>query len=81
MDIQFIYHVYTSKDLPCISMDIPCIYFVDIHGIFMDIPCISNSRDTSIHGISMDIPWIYHVTVYVGGLHIHDIYHVYTMYM
>ncbi len=67
MDIQFIYYVCTSKDLPCISMDIPCIYFVDIHGISMDIPCISNSRDT-IH-------------VYVGGVHIHDIYHVYTMYM
>jgi hypothetical protein len=58
------------NDIPCISMDIPCIYCVDIHGVPMDIPCISNSRD--IHGISMDIACLYHV--YVGGLHIHGIY-------
>ncbi len=56
-------------------MDIPCIYCVDIHGISMDmIPCISISMD--IHGISMDIPCIFHV--YVGHLHIHGIYHLYT---
>jgi hypothetical protein len=52
---------------------IPCIYFVDIHGISNDIPCISSLKD--IHGISKNIPCIYHV--YVGGLHIRGIYQAY----
>ena len=53
-----IYHVYTSNDIPCISMDIPCIYFVDIPCISLDIHGISTTMD--IHGISKDIPCIYH---------------------
>jgi hypothetical protein len=74
MDIPCVYHLYTSNDIPCISLDIPCIYLLDIHGISKDIPCISTPMD--IHGISMDIPRIYHV--YVGRLHRYGIYHVYT---
>jgi hypothetical protein len=69
-----IYSVYSSNDIPFISMDIPCIYFVDIHGISLDIPCISTSMD--IHGISMDIPGLFHV--YLSGHHIHGIYQAYT---
>jgi hypothetical protein len=53
MDIPRIYHGYTSNDIPCISMDIPPIYLVDIHGISMYIPRISTLSDT--HGIFMDI--------------------------
>jgi hypothetical protein len=59
MDIQLIYDVYPSKDIPCIYMDIPRIYLVDIRGISMDIPCIHTLLD--IHGIYMDIPRIFHV--------------------
>jgi hypothetical protein len=59
MDIQRIYRAQTLKDIPCIYMDIPRIYFVDIRGIPMDIPCISTTLD--IHGIYMDIPRIFHV--------------------
>ena len=58
-------------------MDILGIYCWNIHGIYMDIPCISASMD--IHGIYMYIPCIYHV--YVSGLHIHGIYYVYTRYI
>jgi hypothetical protein len=59
MDISRIYHhdVYTSKDITCISIDIPHIYFVDIRDISMDIQCISTPLDT--HGIFMDIPRIF----------------------
>ncbi len=57
MDIPRIYHVYTSNDIPCISMDIPGIYLVDIRGISMDIPFIYTPLD--IHGISME-NWKYH---------------------
>ena len=53
-----IYRVYTSNDIPCTSMDIPCIYFVDIPCISLDIHGISTIKD--IHGISKDIPCIYH---------------------
>ncbi len=63
MDIQRIYDsdVYTSNDIPCISMHIPRIYLVDIHGTCMDITWISTLLD--ILGISMDIlvPRIFHV--------------------
>jgi hypothetical protein len=61
MDIQRIYHIYTSKDIPCIYMDIPRISMVDIHGISLDIPCICTTMD--IHGIYMDIPriMIFHI--------------------
>ena len=55
-----IYHVYTSNDIPCISMDIPCIYFVDIPCISLDIHGISTQATMDIHGISKDIPCIYH---------------------
>ncbi len=72
MNIPRIYHVYTSNDIPCISLDILCIHLLEIHGIFKDIPCISTPMD--IHGISMYIPRIYNV--YVGGLHKHGIYHI-----
>jgi hypothetical protein len=74
MDIPRIYHVYTSNDIPCISMDTPGKYLVDIRGISMDIPCISTLLD--IHGISMDKPRISHV--YRSGRHIHGIYVVCT---
>ena len=53
-----IYHVYTSNDIPCISMDVPCIYFVDIPCISLDIHGISTIKD--MYGISKDIPCIYH---------------------
>jgi hypothetical protein len=32
MDMPRIYHVYTSNDIPCISMDITCMYCMDIQG-------------------------------------------------
>ena len=54
----WIYHVYTSNDIPWISMDIPCIYLVNIHGISLDIHGISTLLD--MYGISKDIPYIYH---------------------
>ena len=67
-----IYHVYTSNDIPCISMDIPCIYFVDILFISLDIHGISTTMD--IHGISMDIiPCIYFVDILCISLDIHGI--------
>jgi hypothetical protein len=70
VDIPRIYHVYTLNDIPCISMDTPCIYCVDTHGLSMYIPGISTSMD--IHGISMDIQCISHA--YVGHLHMHGMY-------
>jgi hypothetical protein len=81
MDIPRIYHGYTSNDIPCISMDIPGIYLVDIHGISMDIPRISTLLD--IHGISELYPWI---SVYIPCISvrtaytwdIHGISHAYT---
>jgi hypothetical protein len=76
MDIPRIYHGYTSNDIPCISMDIPRIYLVDIRdiSIMMYIPRISTPFD--IHGIFMYIPCIFHV--YRSERHIHGIYVVYT---
>jgi hypothetical protein len=61
MDMQRKYHVYTSKDIPCIYMDMARIYLDDIRGISMEIPCISTSLDIHGPGISMDIPHIFHV--------------------
>jgi hypothetical protein len=78
--------------IQCISMDIPCIYCMDIHGISMDIPCISMemvihgismdipciSMEMVIHGISMDIPCISMEMVIHGiSMDIHGICHVY----
>jgi hypothetical protein len=45
MDIPRIYHVYTSTDIPCIYKDIPRISSVDIPGISLDIPRISTTLD------------------------------------
>ena len=58
-------------------MDIPWIYWVDVHGISLDIPSISTLMD--IPGISMDVPGIFHV--YVSGHHIHGIYQAYTIHI
>jgi hypothetical protein len=77
MDIPRIYHGYTSNDIPCISMDIPRIYLVDIHGKSMDIPGISTPLD--MRGVSMDIPCT--SQVYRSGRHIHGIFVVYTRYI
>ncbi len=74
MDIQRIYHVYTSKDIPCIYMDIPRIYLVDIPGISMEIPCISTMLD--IHGSTTYIPCILVRTAYTWN--IRGIYQAYT---
>jgi hypothetical protein len=59
MDIQRIYHVYMSKVIPCLYVDLLRIYLVDIRGISIDIPCISTTLD--IHGIYMDMLRIFHV--------------------
>jgi hypothetical protein len=48
-------------------------YTLYVHGYTMYINFYATSLD--LHGISMDIQRIFHV--YVGHLHIHDIYHVY----
>ncbi len=82
MDIPRIYHGYMSNDIPWISMDIPRIYLVDIHGISMDIPRISTPLD--IHGIFMDIQ-VYPMYIGQDGIYmgytwgiVHGISHVYT---
>ncbi len=64
-----IYHVYTWY-IPCICS--PPTYTWNIHGIYMDIPCISLELD--VHGICMDIPCI--STKYIHGdtMYIHEVY-------
>jgi hypothetical protein len=82
MDIPRIYHVYTSNDIPCISMDIPRIYLVDIrgyiHGYTMYIHSVGYAWYIHgyIHGYTTYIPYILVRTSYTWN--IHSIYQAYT---
>ncbi len=76
-----IYHVYTWKDIPCIYMDMSCIYFVDIPCISLDIHSISTINICRVYPriyrvYTIHFPYIWMRTPYIW--YIPYIYQAYT---
>ena len=73
MDVPRIYHVYTSNDIPCISMDTPGIYLVQVgrytwyfHGYIIYIHSVGYAW--YIHGYTTYVPRILVRTAYTCNI-------------